>query len=282
MTTLSTQRVWFVTGASRGIGAQIVEAALAHGDAVVATARHPAALAQRFATADALLALPLDVTDEAQAAAAVAAALARFGHIDVLVNNAGYGLVGAVEESSAAEIERLYATNVFGLLKVTRAVLPAMRARRRGHLINISSLGGIQSFPGYGAYCSTKFAVEALTESLHAELKPLGIHATTVEPGYFRTDFLDASSLVASPTVIDDYAPTSGAMRAAAAAINHRQPGDPALLARALIELVGAAEPPLRLPLGTDTLAALRAKHAFVEAETRRWEALSASTDFAA
>nr|WP_315236593.1 oxidoreductase [uncultured Albidiferax sp.] len=273
-------RIWMVTGASRGIGARITEAALAQGDAVVATARDAAALQQRFGHNDALLALPLDVTDEAQAARAVAAALDRFGRIDVLVNNAGYGLLGAVEEASADEVRRLYETNVFGLLNVTRAVLPAMRARRQGHVINISSLGGYQSAAGFGLYCSTKFAVEGLTEALHAELAPLGIHVTAVQPGYFRTDFLDAASLAVSPRILDDYAASAGQVRVAATQINHQQPGDPLRLAQALLALVASPTPPLRLPLGTDTLQTIADKHAFVERETAQWCGLAASTDF--
>jgi len=222
----------------------------------------------------------LDVTSEAQASAAVEAALARFGRIDVLVNNAGFGLLGAVEEATDAEVRRLYDTNVFGLLNVTRAVLPSMRARRRGHVINISSLGGYRSGPGFGVYCSTKFAVEGLTEALHAELAPLGIHATAVEPGYFRTDFLENASLAVSPRILDDYAASAGQVREAARRISLNQPGDPQRLAQAMLALVESAHPPLRLPLGTDTLQTIRDKHAFVEAETSAWQALAASTDF--
>ena len=279
-TTTHFPRVWLITGASRGIGARLTEAALAHGDAVVATARDTASLQQRFGDQAGLLALPLDVTREADAAHAVEQALARFGRIDVLVNNAGYGLLGAVEEASADEVRKLYETNVFGMLHVTRAVLPAMRARRSGHVINISSLGGYQSAAGFGVYCSTKFAVEGLTEALQAELAPLGIHATVVEPGYFRTDFLESQSLSVSPTILDDYAASAGQVREAAKRISLNQPGDPQKLAQALIRLVEAPQPPLRLPLGTDTLAVIRAKHRFVEAQTAQWEALSASTDF--
>jgi len=274
------KRVWFITGAARGIGARIVEAALAQGDAVVATSRDATSLQQRFGAQPGLLALALDVTSEAQAAAAAEAALARFGRIDILVNNAGYGLLGAVEEASADEVRRLYDTNVFGLLNVTRAVLPSMRTRRRGHVINISSLGGYRSGAGFGVYCSTKFAVEGLTEALHAELQPLGIHATVVEPGYFRTEFLEGSSLVVSPRVLDDYAPSSGQVREAAKRISLNQPGDPLRLAQAVLALVESATPPLRLPLGTDTLQTIRDKHAFVERETVAWERLAASTDF--
>ena len=274
------KRVWMITGAARGIGARIAEAALAQGDAVVATSRDAASVRNRFPASDALLALPLDVTDEAQAAAAVQAALARFGRIDVLVNNAGYGLLGAVEEATADEVRRLYDTNVFGLLNVTRAVLPAMRARRSGHVVNISSLGGYRSGPGFGVYCSTKFAVEGLTEALHAELAPLGIHVTVVEPGYFRTDFLDGNSLSVSPRILDDYAASAGQVRAAAVQINHKQPGDPLRLAQAMLALVDSGTPPLRLPLGSDTLQVIADKHAFVEGELKDWKALAASTDF--
>ena len=276
------KRVWFITGASRGLGALIAEAALADGNAVVAAGRNIAAIAERLGASPALLSVALDVTDEAQAKAAVRAAVETFGRIDVLVNNAGFGLLGAIEESSDADVRRMYDTNVFGLLNITRAVLPVMRAQRSGHVINMSSIGGYRSSAGFGAYCSTKFAVEGLTEALRAELKPLGIHATVVEPGYFRTDFLDASSLVVAREVIADYDGTSGNVRRNAASMNHNQPGNPAKLAAAMVELVDASMPPLRLPLGTDTLKAIAEKNAYVEQETETWKALSASTDFSA
>ncbi len=283
MTSATTSpRVWMVTGAARGIGLRIVEAALAAGDSVVATSRDAASLRERFAGNAAVLPVALDVTDEKQAADAVAAALARFGHIDVLVNNAGFGLLGAVEEASADEVRRLYETNVFGLLNVTRAALPAMRERHRGHVINISSVGGFRSGPGFGVYCSTKFAVEGLSEALHAELAPLGVHVTIVEPGYFRTEFLDGTSLSVSPRILGDYAPTAGAVREAAVRINLNQPGDPQRLAQAMLALVASATPPLRLPLGTDTLKAIEDTQAAWSAETAAWRTLSASTDFPA
>ncbi|KWI72949.1 oxidoreductase [Burkholderia ubonensis] len=276
------KRVWFITGASRGIGALIAEAALADGNAVVAAGRRVPAIVERLGDSVALLPVELDVTDEAQAMAAVQAAVEKFGRVDVLVNNAGFGLLGAVEESADKDVRRMYDTNVFGLLNVTRAVLPTMRANRSGHVINISSIGGYRAAAGFGVYSSTKFAVEGITEALHAELKPLGVHATVVEPGYFRTDFLDASSLVVAPDVIDDYDETSGAVRRKAVQLNRNQPGDPAKLAAAMIALVDAPNPPLRLPLGTDTLAAIAAKNAYVAQETETWKALSTSTDFAA
>ncbi|ATB29848.1 oxidoreductase [Melittangium boletus] len=271
-------RTWFITGASRGFGALITAEALAAGDAVVATARDPKGLVERFGEHPRLLAVRLDVTQEAQAREAVEAALQRFGRIDVLVNNAGYGLLGAVEEARGPEVERLFATNVFGLLTVTRAVLPHMRRQRAGHVINLSSLGGYSAYPGWGVYCATKFAVEGITEALAAELAPLGIHATVVEPGFFRTDFLDGQSLaVAEP--IADYAETSGVTRTAAVDLNHAQPGNPAKLAKAMIALAHTARPPVRLPLGSDALARIENKHRSVTEELAAWRELALSTD---
>lgn len=274
-------RTWFITGASRGFGALIAQAALGAGDNVVATGRNPEAVLRAVGEHARLLVLPLDVTDEAQAKVAAAAAMERFGGIDILVNNAGYGLLGAVEEATAGEIEALYRTNVFGLLHVTRAVLPQMRRQRSGHVINISSVGGYQSFPGFGVYCSTKFAVEGLSEALAGELAPLGIKVTIVEPGYFRTDFLDATSLSVSPATIEDYAASAGATRTRAAEVSHNQPGDPAKLAGALLEMVSAENPPLRMPVGSDTVAVIEAKNAFVAGELATWRDLAVSTDFA-
>ena len=173
----------------------------------------------------------------------------KFGRIDVLVNNAGFGLLGAVEEATDAEVKRVYETNVFGLLKVTRAVLPYLRKQRSGHIINFSSVGGLRSSAGWGIYCSTKFAVEGITEALALELAPLGIHATTVEPGYFRTSFLDGASLSRAQKVIDEYAETAGAMREFATQVNYKQPGDPVKLAAAVVRLVASSKPPVHLPL---------------------------------
>lgn len=273
-------RVWLITGASRGFGAEISKAALAAGEKVVATARTMRGL-QHLGTHRNLLPEVLDVTDEPQVKGAVHAALAQFGHIDVLVNNAGISLLGAVEESSGDEVERLYRTNVFGMLNVTRAVLPSMRQRRSGHIINLSSVAGYIAYEGFGVYSSTKFAVEGLTEALHIELGPLGIRATVVEPGFFRTDILDTSkSLVETAGRISDYAETAGAMRAAVPGYNHHQPGDPTKLAQAVLELVNAADPPLRLPLGSDTLMRMAEKNARIERETSTWRALAASTDY--
>ena len=273
------QKVWMITGASRGIGAELAKAVLAAGDKLVATARRTQAL-EHLGDHDNLLSITLDVTSEPQAKEAVDGALNRFGSIDVLVNNAGYGLLGAIEESSAEEVERLYRTNVFGLLNVTRAVLPSMRSRRAGHIMNISSVAGYSAYPGWGAYSSTKFAIEGLSETLHVELAPLGIHVTVVEPGFFRTDFLASTSLTETSLRIPDYAETVGKMREFAVGYNHQQPGDPAKLAQALLQVANAPEPPLRLPLGTDTLKRMAEKNAMVDRETAQWHALAASTDY--
>jgi len=268
-----------ITGASRGLGAEIAKTALAAGDKLIATARDAQALAH-LGSPENLIAISMDVTDEAQVKSGVSEGVRRFGKIDVLVNNAGFGLLGAVEETTAQEVERIYRTNVFGLLNVTRAVLPIMRRQRSGRIINFSSLGGYRASPGWGVYCSTKFAVEGLTEALYDELAPLGIHATVVEPGFFRTDFMDNRSLGKMEQQISDYADTVGKTRLFAVERNHQQPGDPVKLARAILQLANAAEPPLRLPLGEDALQRIKDKNAFVERKTANWRALTESTSY--
>jgi len=274
-------KTWFITGASRGFGLRVAKLALQRGDNVVATARRVAAVTKALGENLRLLAVPLDVTDELQVQKAVEAAVARFGRIDVLLNNAGFGLLGAVEEASAQDVERLYRTNVFGLLAVTRAVLPQMRAQKSGRILNISSIGGYRGAAGFGVYCSTKFAVEGLSEALHTELAPLGIKVTVVEPGYFRTDFLDATSLSVSGNRISDYNNTSGHVRQVAVDLNHEQPGDPEKLAQVLVKFVDAPNPPVRFPLGSDTVRTIEAKHAADAAILAEWRSVSVSTDFA-
>jgi NAD(P)-dependent dehydrogenase (short-subunit alcohol dehydrogenase family) len=274
-----TQKVWMITGASRGLGAEIAEGVLNTGDKLIATARDGGALTH-LAGGNNMVAVSMDVTDEPQVNAGVLAGLRRFGRIDVLVNNAGFGLLGAVEETNAEEAERLFRTNVFGLLNVVRAVLPIMREQRRGHIINFSSLGGYRASAGWGVYCSSKFAVEGLTEALHDELAPLGIFATVVEPGFFRTDFMDERSLARTRKQIADYADTVGKTREFAAEHNHQQPGDPSKLAQAIFKLANCADPPLRLPLGRDALERIRQKNEMVEWETARWRELAESTAF--
>lgn len=273
-------RTWFITGASRGFGALIAEQALRAGDAVIATARKPQDITSRMGDHPNLLAVRLDVTSEEEAHQAVAEGIKRFGQIDVIVNNAGFGVLGAVEETSAKETERLFATNVFGVLNVTRAVLPHLRRQRSGHIINISSVGGYQSFIGWGVYCSTKFAVEGISEALHQELAPLGIRVTVVEPGLFRTDFLDEQSLIKTALELSDYDETVGKMRQFAEGANHAQPGDPLKFAEAMLTLVNAPNPPQRLAMGSDTVAIVGEKNRLVEAELLEWKELSISTDF--
>jgi NAD(P)-dependent dehydrogenase (short-subunit alcohol dehydrogenase family) len=273
-------RVWFITGASRGFGALIAEAALAAGDAVVATARTPSTVTERLGSHERLLATRLDVTNEAEAHQAAGEAVKKFGRIDILVNNAGYGLLGAVEEASDAEARKLFGTNVFGLLNVTRAVLPHMRRQRSGHIINLSSVGGYTGYPGWGVYGATKFAVEGISEALAGEVAPLDIKVTVVEPGFFRTDFLDETSLSRTELEIDDYRDSVGKTRSHAADVNHGQRGDPRKLAQAFIRLVNGKNPPLRLPLGSDTVERIEAKNAFVAKELAEWRSVATSTDF--
>jgi NAD(P)-dependent dehydrogenase (short-subunit alcohol dehydrogenase family) len=272
--------VWFITGASRGFGAEIVEKALAAGHQVVATARDTSAVAQRFPDAGTRLVLAkVDVTDEAQVAHAVSKAISAFGRIDVLVNNAGRGLLGAVEEAGDSAVRALYDTNVFGALNVIRATLPTMRAQRSGRIVNISSVGGFVGSPGWGIYNSTKFAVEGFSEALAKELGPLGISVTIVEPGYFRTDFLDSSSLHTESTTIDDYTATAGATRERAVAVNHAQAGDPSKAAAAIVEVAESDAPPVRIQLGRDSFAAVSQKLQNVAEEQARWQETSVSTD---
>jgi Short-chain dehydrogenases of various substrate specificities len=220
--------VWFITGASRGFGLEITREALSRGDSVVATARNPQAVHDAIPDGgDRLLAVGLDVGVSEQVTRAVEAAIERFGRIDVLVNNAGRGLVGTVEETSDAEARALFDVNVFGLLAVTRAVLPYMRAARSGLVVNLSSVGGFVAWPGWGVYAATKFAVEALSEAMTHELAPLGIKSVAIEPGPFRTNFLDGSSLSVAQTQFDDYSATGGAARTWATDTNYGQDGDP-------------------------------------------------------
>jgi len=277
---MTTQKIWFITGASRGFGFEIAKAVLAEGDKVVATVRSkPEQLAASLGNNPNLHVVLLDVTDEQQAKEAVKNAAEKFGRIDVLVNNAGYGLLSAVEEASDREVRANYEANVFGLLNVTRAVLPYMRKQRSGHVINLSSVGGLKGYVGWGLYGSTKFAVEGITESLAIELAPLGIKATTVEPGFFRTDFLDATSLTRTDNIIEDYDATVGAMRRFATDVNKKQPGDSRKLAQAFIRLANSKNPPVHLLLGKDTLAAYREKQAVMEKDIAEWEAVTTGTD---
>ncbi|MDQ0872698.1 NAD(P)-dependent dehydrogenase (short-subunit alcohol dehydrogenase family) [Paenibacillus sp. V4I3] len=277
---MTNQKAWFITGAARGIGFEILKAVLETGDHVVATVRSSAeSLADKLGNPENLQVVLLDITDEQQAIAAANQAVQKFGKIDVLVNNAGFGLLSAVEEATAEEVRKNFETNVFGLLNVTRAVLPHMRQRRSGHIINFSSVGGLSGYIGWGVYGATKFAVEGLTESLALELAPLGIHATVVAPGFFRTEFLDAASLTRSGNIIPDYAETVGEMRKFATQANKKQPGDPVKLAKAIVQVANAEKPPVHLPLGKDSLQRYREKTANFEKDIQAWHDVITGTD---
>ncbi|RTL66978.1 MAG: SDR family NAD(P)-dependent oxidoreductase [Pseudonocardiaceae bacterium] len=245
----SDEKVWFVTGTSTGFGRLIAQEALAAGDRVVATARDPRSLDDLVAAApDRVRAVALDVTDPAAVTAAVAEAVDAFGRIDVLVNNAGYGLRGAIEEFTDDQLRQVFETNVFGLLAVTRAVLPTMRAQGSGLIVQMSSVGGVTSRLGSTAYAGTKFAVEGLSEGLATEVAHLGIKVVICEPGPFRTDFAGRSIRWSEP--MDAYAPVLGPERERFAAEDGRQPGDPLAAAKVIVGLAREEDPPLRLPMG--------------------------------
>ena len=273
-------KVWFVTGATRGIGAEIVKAALTAGDRVVATGRDPARIAAAFPDAgDALLPLSLDVTDHGQIGTAVDAALGHFGRIDALVNNAGYGQLGLFEESAVGDAERQFATNVFGLFDMTRAVLPAMRRERAGHIFNLSSIAGLRGGLGGSLYCASKFAVEGFSESLAQEVAPFGIHVTVVEPGFFRTDFLDDSSVRFGGRAIEDYRDLSTKVRDGYRDRNHRQAGDQVKLAAVIVDLSRQPAPPFRYAAGSDAADILAAKIERLTGELEATRPLSPLTD---
>jgi NAD(P)-dependent dehydrogenase (short-subunit alcohol dehydrogenase family) len=280
MTNSTTSRTWFITGASTGLGRVLAEEVLRSGGKVVATARRPEQIADlEKQYPGRAKALKLDVTDAAQIDSAVADAIAHFGNIDVLVNNAGYGVAGAIEEASEAEFMPMFETNVFGLIRVTRAFLPQLRKQRSGHILNLSSIGGLVATPGIGYYHATKFAVEGLTEALAAELAPLGIHVTLIEPGPFRTDFLGRSGVVAAKRIAD-YDNTAGNMRKYFAEQDGKQPGDPLRAVKAMIAVVESPNPPLRLLLGASALQRVRAKLDAWQKEIAAWEQTTVGADF--
>lgn len=274
-------KVWFITGAGRGIGAQIALAALAAGDRVVAAARNLAQLKSTFADADPsrIALVELDVANAAQAPAAIRAAVERFGRIDVLVNNAAYGLLGNFEELSPEEIDQQFGVNVFGVMHVLRAALPVLRGQRGGHVINISSIAGRTGFDAAAVYCATKYAIEGLSSSLALELAKFGIHVTSVEPGFFRTDFLDQSSVRYGKKVIEDYAAHGSAERAYGA-YHGKQPGDPARLAKVVLQLASMDKPPQHFLAGSDALAMAHAEVDARLSEMTGMAALSRSTDY--
>jgi NAD(P)-dependent dehydrogenase (short-subunit alcohol dehydrogenase family) len=275
----ATSKVWFVTGASSGFGRAIVDEVIARGERVVATARNPSALEELASRLpDRLHLVSLDVTRNDEIQPAVGSALGRFGQIDVLVNNAGYSMVGAVEETADDELRGALELMFFGAVTMTRAVLPHMRARRTGTIVQITSMGGITTAPGFGAYCAAKHALEALSECMAAELAPLGVRVLIVEPGAFRTRLFGGG--FRTMPIIDAYASTVGPTRAFAAQMDGKQAGDPAKAARAIADAVEAGAPSLRLPLGADAIEAIREKLASVAVNVDEVEPVALATAF--
>jgi NAD(P)-dependent dehydrogenase (short-subunit alcohol dehydrogenase family) len=272
-------RAWLITGCSTGFGRELARAVLDRGYRAVVTARDPGSV-REFAAAygDRALVQRLDVTDAAQVGAAVRAAEEAFGGVDVLVNNAGVGYFGAVEESDEAAVRRMFEVNVWGLAAMTRAVLPGMRGRRRGHVVNVSSIGGLRAFPAVGYYNATKFAVVGLSEALAQEVAPLGIRVTIVEPSGFRTDWAGRSADEAT-VHIPDYDQTAGKNRRTIRAASGRQPGDPVRAAAAIVAAVEAPEPPLHLLLGRAALNGARKKLDELRRDFDAWEETTVGAD---
>jgi NAD(P)-dependent dehydrogenase (short-subunit alcohol dehydrogenase family) len=270
--------VWFITGCSTGFGRELAKHVLGCGYRVVVTARQPAEVKDLAAMGEALM-LKLDVTNQGQINAAIKAAEKIFGRIDVLVNNAGIGYFAAVEESEEKEVRRMFEINVFGLSRMIHAVLPGMRKRRQGFIVNFSSIGGLRSFPSVGYYNATKFAVEGLSEALWQEVEPLGIEVMLVEPSGFRTDWAGRSANE-SKKQIADYAATAGAWRKQVRAISGKQPGDPVRAAQVIVKAVKSAKPPHHLLLGNDAYKGAMTKLKALRKEFTAWEAVSRGADF--
>jgi NAD(P)-dependent dehydrogenase (short-subunit alcohol dehydrogenase family) len=272
--------VWLITGCSTGLGRALAARVLERGHRLVATARHPETLAELAATGPGRCrALALDVADAPRIPAVVAQAAAAFGRLDVVVNNAGYGLVGALEEVDDAQIARNFETNFFGALRVIRAALPILRAQRRGHFVNISAAAVIANYPGFSIYGATKWALEGVSEALAAEVRPLGLKVTIVQPGPFRTDFV-ARSLERAARQIPDYDPSSGKFRRFLEAMDGRQAGDPRKAADAIMAAAAAEHPPLRLVLGKYAIDKARRKLAASAREIDAGSAAGLAADF--
>lgn len=276
--TKSETPVWFITGCSTGFGRELASHALERGFRTVITARNPGDVKDLASNGEALV-LKLDVTDQSQVNSAIKAAEKKFGRIDVLVNNAGIGYFAAVEESDEKEVRRMFEINVFGLSRMIQAALPGMRKRRKGFIVNFSSIGGLRSFPSVGYYNATKFAVEGLSEALWQEVEPLGIKVMLVEPSGFRTDWAGRSANE-SKRQIDDYAATAGAWRKQVRAISGKQPGDPVRAAHAIVKAVESPKPPHHLLLGNDAYIGATAKLTELRKEFTAWKSVARGADF--
>jgi len=272
-------KVWFVTGASRGLGLEIVRTLLAEGYQVIATARNPKHVTEALGSPENLLAVKLDVTSAADAKDAVAKAIEKFGRIDVLVNNAGYGQLGWFEANSDEKIRNQIETNLFGSMNVTRQVLPVMRKQQSGHIFSVSSISGIQGFAGSSVYSASKFAVEGWMEALAGEIKPFGIQTTIIEPGFFRTDFLDSSSISHGDLEVEGYEKATEDFNSYISNMNHKQLGDPTKMGLALIELSESNAAPVRFAAGSDAYQVVTGKIATLTADSSEWKHLSVSTD---
>jgi NAD(P)-dependent dehydrogenase (short-subunit alcohol dehydrogenase family) len=273
-------KVWLITGCSTGFGRALAEAVLKKGDEVLATAREPEqlrALIEHYR--ETAKAVRLDVTLSQDIQAAVDTAIATFGRIDVLVNNAGYGLIGALEEVNETDIRQQFETNFFGALRLMRAVLPLMRQQGSGHIVNMSSTAGLVGFGGSSIYCGTKFALEGTSEALAKEVESFGIKVTLIEPGAFRTDF-NGRSLRAAEQSIDAYATVSGASLEWFKDMDGQQPGNPAASAQAIIQAVESPHPPMRLVLGTDAMSLIQEKLEWVKTDLDAWQQVTVSTDY--
>ncbi|GAA4368270.1 oxidoreductase [Hymenobacter saemangeumensis] len=278
----STSKTWFITGASTGFGEALATYALEQGDRVAATFRKDGQASEFSGHGSGrALGVVCDVTEEQQVKAAIEAAIAHFGYLDVVVNNAGYGSMGSIEEVSAEEVRRQFDVNVFGPLHVLRAVLPHLRSRRAGHILNITSIGGLRAFPGVGIYNGSKFALEGIGESLSLQLAPLGIRVTNVEPSGFRTKWAGESATFTEPE-IDDYQATVGENMRAIQGYSGRQPGDPVRAAKAMFELVRMENPPLHLPLGVAAVRGARDKVATLARELEQYAHIGEAADFPA
>ncbi|GAB3650010.1 oxidoreductase [Hymenobacter agri] len=278
----STAKTWFITGVSSGFGEALADYVLDKGDRVAATFRKPEQADEFTKKADGrTLGLVCDVTDEAAVKKAIADAIATFNQLDVIVNNAGYGSMGSIEEVPAEEVQRQFDVNVFGALHVLRAVLPQLRKQRSGHVLNITSIGGLKTFPGVGIYNASKFALEAIGESLSQQVAPLGIKVTNIEPSGFRTKWAGESATIAT-TKIADYEATVGENLRGIQGYSGKQPGDPVRAAKAMYDVVQLENPPLHLPLGKAAVKGAREKFASIAKELEQYAEVGDAADFPA